>query len=95
MTAHPRYLETPATSALLRSFEARLLFVSQAQRALYQGPQPAFVLEPGARFDYLREAESCAAVVDASRECLDLMPRVNPPVIEPAMTPKKGYIASK
>ncbi len=43
--------------------------------------------------DYLREADSCAAVVEASRQWLDLLPQIEPPIIEPAMTPKKGHIA--
>lgn len=43
--------------------------------------------------DYVREAEDCAARLDASREWLDLIPCTEPPLIEPAMTPKKGHIA--
>jgi hypothetical protein len=41
----------------------------------------------------LREAEDAAARLDASREWAELAPAVAPPVIEPAMTPKKGHIA--
>jgi hypothetical protein len=43
--------------------------------------------------DYLREAEDCATRLDSSRDWLDLIPCTEPPVIEPAMTPKKGHIA--
>lgn len=43
--------------------------------------------------DYLREAEDAAARLDAGREWRDLFPRLEPPTIEPAMTPKKGHIA--
>ncbi|MCC6190661.1 MAG: hypothetical protein IT318_16650 [Anaerolineales bacterium] len=43
--------------------------------------------------DMLREAEEAAARLDLSREWAELVPQVMPPVIEPAMTPKKGHIA--
>jgi SAM-dependent methyltransferase len=43
--------------------------------------------------DYLREADDAATRLDASREWCDLFPRIKPPLIEPAMTPKKGHIA--
>ncbi len=43
--------------------------------------------------DYLREAEDAAARLDAGREWRDLFPRLEPPTIEPAMTPKRGHIA--
>lgn len=43
--------------------------------------------------DYLREADDCAIRLDASRDWLSLIPRTEPPTIEPAMTPKRGHIA--
>ena len=43
--------------------------------------------------DYLREAEEAACRLDASRDWTDLIPVLEPPKIEPAMTPKKGHIA--
>jgi hypothetical protein len=43
--------------------------------------------------DFLREAEDCAARLDLSRDWLDLISSVEPPKLEPAMTPKKGHIA--
>lgn len=41
----------------------------------------------------LREAELCARKLDGSCDWAELAPRLAPPVIEPAMTPKKGHIA--
>ena len=43
--------------------------------------------------DMLREAELCARRLDGSRDWAELAPRLAPPAIEPAMTPKKGHIA--
>lgn len=43
--------------------------------------------------DFQREAEDCAARLDSNRAWLDLVPSIEPPKIEPAMTPKKGHIA--
>ncbi|MCC7362712.1 MAG: hypothetical protein IT317_24740 [Anaerolineales bacterium] len=43
--------------------------------------------------DLLREADEAAARLDTGREWAELAPAIAPPVIEPAMTPKKGHIA--
>ncbi len=43
--------------------------------------------------DYLREAEEAARRLDAARDWNDLIPALEPPKIEPAMTPKRGHIA--
>ncbi len=43
--------------------------------------------------DFRREAEDCAARLDTSRDWRELPPPLEPSVIEPAMTPKKGHIS--
>lgn len=43
--------------------------------------------------DYLRAADAAAARLDAGREMRALVPPVEPAVIRPAMSPKKGHIA--
>lgn len=43
--------------------------------------------------DIRREAEGCARRIEAGRDWLDLFPPLEPLVIRPAMTPKKGHIA--
>jgi len=42
---------------------------------------------------FLRAAEESVVRLEASHDWLDLIPVTEPPVIEPAMTPKKGHIA--
>lgn len=43
--------------------------------------------------DYLRAAADAVARLEAGREWRALIPATEPPIIEPAMTPKKGHIA--
>jgi hypothetical protein len=42
---------------------------------------------------YLRAADEAVVSLEASHAWRDLFPKIEPPVIEPAMTPKKGHIA--
>ncbi|HEY4722880.1 MAG TPA: DUF6094 domain-containing protein, partial [Anaerolineae bacterium] len=42
---------------------------------------------------FLRAAEESVVRLEAGHDWLDLIPVTEPPVIEPAMTPKKGHIA--
>ena len=60
-----------------------------------RGPRGAFRFQfiPVTDEDRLRVAQDSIARLEQSRDWLDLIPPTTPPVIEPAMTPKKGHIA--
>ena len=60
-----------------------------------RGPRGAFRFQfiPDQDEDRLRVAQDSIARLEQSRDWLDLIPKTTPPVIEPAMTPKKGHIA--
>ena len=60
-----------------------------------RGPRGAFRFQftPVTDEDRLRVAQDSIARLEQSRDWLDLIPKTTPPVIEPAMTPKKGHIA--
>ena len=60
-----------------------------------RGPRGAFRFQfvPVTDEDRLRVAQDSIARLEQGRDWLDLIPPTTPPVIEPAMTPKKGHIA--
>ena len=48
---------------------------------------------PGSDNDFLHAAEEAVGRLEASHAWRDLIPAVERPIVEPAITPKKGHIA--